>query len=107
MVTVSPLMVAESAGSVTLNGSPDLRIPEVVPKGEVTVELFAKVVDAPEELVAIGIELFSDVEVSSVVADGVETLFVQLTNRAASRPKIVMAIIIFFFMFFSNPKTKV
>jgi hypothetical protein len=70
------------------------------------VELFAKVVDTPEELVAFGIELFSDVEVPSVVADGVDALFVQLTNRAASRPKIVMAIIIFFFMFFLTFKPR-
>jgi hypothetical protein len=75
-VTVSPLMVAESAGSVTFNGSPDLRVPEVVPNDEVTVELFAK-----------------------VVLDAVDAFFVQLTNRAESRPRIVMAIIIFFFMF--------
>src|SRR5271157_6142642 len=95
-------MVAESAGSVTLNGSPDCSVPEVVPNGEVTVELFAK----PEEVVVIDIELFSDVEVPSVVADAVDALFVQLTNRAASRPQTITATIIFFFMFFLTFKPR-
>ena len=69
-------------------------------------ELFAKVVDTPEEVDAVVIELFSDVKVPSVVADGVDALFVQLTNRAASRPKTVAAIIIFFFMFFLTLKPR-
>jgi hypothetical protein len=66
------------------------------------VELFAK----PEEVVIVDIELFADVEVLSVVADTVDALFVQLTNRTASRPQTVTATIIFFFMFFLTLKPR-
>jgi hypothetical protein len=66
------------------------------------VELFAK----PEEIVVVDMELFSGVEAPSVVADSVDALFVQLTKRAASRPRIVMALIIFF-MFFLTFKPRV
>ena len=65
-------------------------------------ELFAK----PEEIVVVDMELFSGVEAPSVVADSVDALFVQLTKRAASRPRIVMALIIFF-MFFLTFKPRV
>jgi hypothetical protein len=89
-------MVAESVGSVILNGSPDLSVPEVVPNGEVT----------GVEAVVVNVEVFTGVELSPVGVDGVDVLFVQLTNRAASRPRIVMAIIIFFFMFFLTFKPR-
>jgi hypothetical protein len=89
-------MVAESVGSVILNGSPDLSVSEVVPNGEVT----------GVEAVVVNVEVFTGVELSPVGVDGVDVLFVQLTNRAASRPRIVMAIIIFFFMFFLTFKPR-
>jgi hypothetical protein len=88
--------VAESAGSVTLNGSPDLSVPEVVPNGEVT----------GVELVAVNAEVSTGVELSPVGVDDVDALFVQLTNRTASSPHTITATIIFFFMFFLTFKPR-
>ena len=89
-------MVAESAGSVTLNGSPDLSVPEVVPDGEVT----------GVETVAVNVEVCTGVELSPAGVNDVDALFVQLTNRTANRPQTITATIIFFFMFFLTLKPR-